>query len=195
MTELQAKEKIQKLMAVANCSTTNHNEAATAKNMAAKVAEKNSLMTWFFLTFISAPTVKPEAIKTVELHFYTINTDLFKAPIVTILYRMADNFFQCYATNIGTKNIKSFSVKCSEDQFKAICKAGSELTKAFRKYRKDPNKKIRTGSNMTYEFKKYIMNGFYKNPFTSREAADVITYDLGYKIHQDLTSAKKGGAK
>ena len=195
MTELQAKEKIQKLMAVANCSTTNPNEAATAKNMAAKVAVKNSLMAWFYLTFISAPPVKPEATKTVELKFYTINTDMFKAPIVTLLYKMVGSFFNCFANEVGTKNIKSFSVKCSEDQFKVICKAGSELTKAFRKYRKDPNKVTPTGSNMTYEFKKYIMNGFYKNPFTSREAADVITYDLGYKIHQDLTSAKKGGAK
>lgn len=195
MTELQAKEKIQKLMAVANCSTTNPNEAATAKNMAAKVAEKNSLMTWFFLTFVSAPSVKPEATKTVELKFYTVNTEMFKAPVVTILYKMVGNFFNCFVHEVGTKNIKSFSVKCSEEQFKVICKSGSELTKAFRKYRKDPNKKIRTGSNMTYEFKKYIMDGFYNNPFTSRESADVINYDLGYRIHKDLNSAKKGGAQ
>lgn len=195
MTELQAKEKIQKLMAIANCSTANSNEAATAKNMAAKVAEKNNLMTWFFLTFVSNPSIKPEAAKTVELKFYTINTEMFKGPIVTILYKTAGNFFPSFADEVGTKNIKSFSVNCSEDQFKVICKTGSDLTKAFRKYRKDPNKKVPTGSNMTYEFKKYVMDGFYHNLFTSREDADVINYDLGYKIYHDMYSAKKGGAQ
>lgn len=194
MTELQAKEKIQKLMAVANCSTTNPNEAATAKNMAAKVAEKNSLMTWFFLTFVSAPpSVKKES---VPVKLFTINTENFKPAILSILYGMSLSFFgECYIHEKGNKNIKSFSIKCNEDNFKAICKAGSELTKAFRKYRKNPNKAIPTGSNMTYEFKKYVMQGFHNVRFTSLEAADVINYDLGYRIRQDLNSAKKGGAR
>lgn len=192
MTELQAKEKIQKLMAIANCSTANSNEAATAKAMASKVAEKNNLMTWFFLTFVSAPSVKKEA---APVKFFTINTDLFKPMIITLLTDMATNYFDCMIHDRGTKNFKAVSFKCTEEQFKAICKAGSELTKAFRKYRKDSNKKVPTGSNMTYEFKKYIIQGFYHQGFTSREAADAINYDLGYKIHQDLNTVKKGGAQ
>lgn len=192
MTELQAKEKIQKLMAIANCSTANSNEAATAKNMAAKVAEKNNLMTWFFLTFVSNPSVKKES---APVKLFTINTENFKAPIVNILYDMAFDYFDCWVNRKGNKNIRSFKIECTKDQYDALLKAGSELTKAFRKYRKDPNKKVPTGSNMTNRFNKHIMDGFYHNPFIYHEAADVINYNLGYKIRQDMNSAMKGGAQ
>lgn len=190
MTELQAKEKIQKLMAVANCSTTNPNEAATAKNMAAKVAEKNSLMTWFFLTFISAPSVKPESTKTVELHFYTINTDLFKAMIVTLITNMAANYFDCMIHDKGTKNFKAVSFRCTEDQFKAICNIGTELTKAFRKFRKSTNMGVATS-----RFKYYVLQGYMGGLVEFSESAQSMAYELGCKIKSELNTAKKGGVQ
>lgn len=192
MTELQAKEKIQKLMAIANCSTANSNEAATAKAMAAKVAEKNSLMTWFFLTFVSAPSVKKEA---APVKLFTINTEMFKAPIVTILYDMVCDYFNCWVWEKGNKNIKSFSVKCTEEQFKTICKAGSEMTKAFRKYRKSVNE-VRTGSNKTYEFQKLVMDGFYNYKYTlNDDKLSTSTWLVGRRINVDFELSKKGGAQ
>lgn len=192
MTELQAKEKIQKLMAIANCSTANSNEAATAKAMASKVAEKNNLMTWFFLTFISNnSSVKKEA---APVKLFTIDIDLFKPMIITLLTNMAANYFDCMIHDKGTKNFKAVSFKCTEEQFKAICKAGSELTKAFRKYRKAVNE-VRTGSNKTYEFKKLVMDGFYNKYTFGNDKPSTSAWVVGRKINVDFELSKKGGAQ
>ena len=193
MTELQAKEKIQKLMAVANCSTTNPNEAATAKKMAAKVAVKNSLMTWFFLTFISAPSsVKKEATPVTDL--FLIDLENFKAPIVNILYDMACDHFNCWVFERGNKNIRSFKVECTKEQYNVILKAGSELTKAFRKYRKEISV-VRTGSNKTYEFQKLVMDGFYNKYTFDNDKLSTSTWVVGRKINVDIELSKKGGAR
>lgn len=188
MTELQAKEKIRKLMAVANCSTTNPNEAATAKNMAAKVAEKNNLMTWFFLTFVSAPSsVKKEA---ALVKLFTINTDLFKPMIITLIANIAANYFDCMIHDKGTKNFKSVSFMCTEDQFKVICNIGNELTKAFRKFRKSTNMGMATD-----RFKYYVLQGYMGGLVKLYESAQSMAYELGCKIKRELNTAKKGGAK
>lgn len=192
MTELQAKEKIQKLMAIANCSTANSNEAATAKAMASKVAEKNNLMTWFFLTFVSNPSVKKESAPVMDL--FLIDLENFKAPIVNILYDMACDYFDCWVNEKGNKNIRSFKIECTKDQYDALLKAGSELTKAFRKYRKAVNE-VRTGSNKTYEFYKLVMDGFYNKYTFGNDKLSTSTWMVGRKIHQDMNSAKKGGAQ
>lgn len=188
MTELQAKEKIQKLMAIANCSTANSNEAATAKNMAAKVAEKNNLMTWFYLTFISNnPSVKKEA---TPVKFFTIDTDLFKPMIITLIANMAANYFDCMIHDKGTKNFKAVSFKCTEDQFKVICNIGTELTKAFRKFRKSTNMGMATDN-----FKHYVLQGYMGGLVYFSESSQSMAYELGCKIKKELNTAKKGGAQ
>lgn len=192
MTELQAKEKIQKLMAIANCSTANSNEAATAKSMAAKVAEKNHLLTWFFLTFVSAPSVKKEAAPVMDL--FLIDLENFKAPIVNILYDMACDYFNCWVWERGNKNIRSFKIECTKDQYDVLLKAGSELTKAFRKYRKSVNE-VRTGSNKTYEFQKLVMDGFYNKYTFGNDKLSTSTWVVGRKINVDIELSKKGGAQ
>lgn len=60
---MYAKNKIEKLMAVANHPTTNENEAQSAYNMAKKVAEKYKVLTWFFLTYESKKDGMKENIK------------------------------------------------------------------------------------------------------------------------------------
>lgn len=192
MTELQAKEKIQKLMAIANCSTTNPNEAATAKSMAAKVAEKNSLMTWFFLTFVSAPSVKKESAPVMDL--FLIDLENFKAPIVNILYDMACDYFDCWVYERGNKNIRSFKIECTKRQYDVLIKAGTKLTKAFRKYRKAVNE-VRTGSNKTYEFQKLVMDGFYNKYTFNDDKLSTSTWLVGRMINVDIELSKKGGAQ
>ena len=53
MNTQYAKQKVEKLMAVANHPNTNENEAQSAYNMDKKVAEKYGVLTWFFLTYES----------------------------------------------------------------------------------------------------------------------------------------------
>lgn len=188
MTELQAKEKIQKLMAIANCSTANPNEAMTAENMAVKVAEKNGLMTWYYLTFIyKSSSVKKES---APVKFFTIDADLFKPMIITLVANMAANHFDCMIHDKGTKNFKAVSFKCTEEQYDIIVKIGTELTKAFRKFRKSTKMGMATD-----RFKYYVLQGYIGGLVKFSEGAQQVAYELGCKIRKELNNAKKGGAQ
>lgn len=134
MNTQYAKQKIEKLMAVANHPNTNLNEAANARDMAKKVAEKYGVLTWFFLTY-------EKVVTKVKMDQYILSDRYRWIDITNTIYQMFACKFDIHGyTKISKKsgyyaNIildgTEKQVEFLDQVYKIILKAKNQFKKEF----------------------------------------------------------------
>lgn len=184
MNTQYAKQKIDKLMAVANHPTTNPNEAANARDMAKKVAEKYGVLTWFFLTY-------EKVVTKVKMDQYILSDRYRWIDLTNTIYQM----FACKLDIHGYTKISKKSgyyaniilngtekqVEFLDQVYKIILKAKNQFKKGFN------NKGVTCHSTFTY----ILIQGFEGEKANYESDAFSHVYETG-KLIRNMFEEKAG---
>lgn len=188
MNTQYAKQKVEKLMAIANHPNTNPNEASSAKEMAKKVAEKYGVLTWFFLTYINNKQEK----QVVNFDYYL--NEKFRWIDIT------NTLFNCFVkTNIGkqlhgsyysvrTNRYKVIKFTGTEEQFKFLSGTYKFILKSKNKFCKAINNHSSQGHKM---FEEIFIKGFLFENTDYDSMAFVEAYNDGSELRKMFVKAKE----
>lgn len=188
MNTQYAKQKIEKLMAIANHPNTNPNEASSAREMAKKVAEKYGVLTWFFLTYINNKQEK----QVVNFDYYL--NEKFRWIDIT------NTLFNCFVkTNIGkqfhgtyyrvrTNRYKVIKFSGTEKQYKFLEEAYKFILKNKNKFCKEINNHSSQGHSI---FEAAFVKGFLFENHNFNSNAFIEAYNAGSELRKMFAKAKE----
>lgn len=189
MNTQYAKQKVEKLMAIANHPTTNPNEASSAREMAKKVAEKYGVLTWFFLTYINNNKQEKQ-----EVWFDYYLNEKFRWIDIT------NTLFNCFVkTNIG-KQFHGTYYNVRSNRYKVIKFSGTEkqykfLEEAYKLILKNKNKFCKAVNNHSSQchrtFEEFFIKGFLFENAKYDNMAFVEAYNAGSELRKMFVKAKE----
>lgn len=152
MNTQYAKQKIEKLMAVANHPNTNLNEAANARNMAKKVAEKYGVLTWFYLTY-------ERVVNKVKVDNYTLNDRFRWIDITNTIYILFSKKFRIHVSDKTRRTgyYNSVILEGTDKQVEFLDEVYKILLKAKNQFKKGCESK---GASCHRDFEFAVMLGF-----------------------------------
>lgn len=188
MNTTYAKQKVEKLMAVANHPNTNPNEAKVAYNMAKKVAEKYKVFTWFAQTYPlnTKPTVE------VTKKFYKLS-ELFRWTdiIHTMCGALAnDMHFSYFGYSKRSGYYKNIVFNGTEDEFKFLEFAYDFILKSKNKYCKEYGMHNKAAHN---DFTKLFILGYDAENFVPIWNYEMEAYKAGQELHQYYKNFRSQG--
>ena len=188
MNTQYAKQKVEKLMAIANHPTTNPNEASSAREMAKKVAEKYGVLTWFFLTYINNKQEK----QVVNFDYYLnekfrwidITNTLFNCFIKSSIGKQFHGLYYSVRTN----RYKVIKFTGTEKQFEFLGEAYKFILKNKNKFCKEINNHSSQGHSI---FEAAFVKGFLFENADCFNTAFVEAYSAGSELRKMFVKAKE----
>lgn len=188
MNTTYAKQKVEKLMAVANHPNTNPNEAKVAYNMAKKVSEKYKVFTWFAQTYPlnTKPVVK------ITKKFYTLSeffrwTDIINTMCATLGKDMHFSYFGFSKRSGYYKNIVFHG---TEDEFKFLQFAYDYILKAKNKFCKGWGA---NNKNAHMCFTHLFLGGYDETDIPHSGPTFGAAYNAGKEFHQYYKNFRSQG--
>ena len=189
MNTQYAKQKVEKLMAIANHPNTNPNEASSAKEMAKKVAEKYGVLTWFFSTYINNNKQEKQVVNfdyylNEKFRWIDITNTLFNCFIKSSIGKQFHGTYY----NVRTNRYKVIKFTGTEKQFKFLSETYKLILKSKNKFCKAINNHSSQGHKM---FEEIFIKGFLFENTAYDSMAFVDAYSAGSELRKMFAKAKE----
>lgn len=183
MNTQYAKQKVEKLMAVANHPTTNPNEAANARDMAKKVAEKYGVLTWFYLTY-------EKVVNKVKVDNYTLNDRFRWIDLTNTLYALFGGKFRfhVYGQTRKTGYWNTVILEGTEKQVEFLDEIYKIILKSKNQFKKGCESK---GASCHRDFTFAVCQGFCGEPVDYKSDLYKNAYNTG-KLIRSMYEEKAG---